>query len=188
MASDEQLHWEPWQEEYRHGAFYLFPPPEIALVVNELRQRYDPRSAAICDAHVSLSEPLPGSLSDKQLEELRAALSAVTPFLFTMSPVSQLGSHPGVVVGLSPKEPFFALRDVVHSTSIFAGRELTRARRPPHMTVAEFISPEQARELLAEVDARRLEGSFHCDRVVYAVPDATFHFEPVLTLALGRLS
>lgn len=42
MTSDERLNWEPWQEEYRHGAFYLFPPPEIALVVNELRQRYDP--------------------------------------------------------------------------------------------------------------------------------------------------
>ena len=188
MTSDEQLNWEPWQEEYRHGAFYLFPPPEIALVVNELRRRYDPRSAAICDAHVSLSEPLAGSLLDEQLEELRAALSSTAPFPLTLSPLTQMGSHPGVVLGLSPEEPFFALRDLVHFTSIFAGRELSRAQRSPHMPVAEFISHDEAQDLLAEVSPWDVGGSFPCDHLVYAVPNATFHFEPVLTLALGRLN
>jgi 2'-5' RNA ligase len=188
MTSDEQLKWEPWQEEYRHGAFYLFPPPEIALVVNELRRRYDPRSAAICDARVSLSEPLAGPLLDEQLEELRAALCTIAPFHFTLSPLTQMGSHPGVVLGLSPEEPFFALRDVVHSTSIFAGRELSRAQRSPHMTVAEFVSQDEAQSLLAEVSPWDLGASFLCDHLVYAVPDVTFHFEPVLTLTLGSLN
>jgi hypothetical protein len=188
MTSDEQLNWEPWQEEYRHGAFYLFPLSEIALVVNELRLRYDPRSAAICDAHVSLSEPLTGPLLDQQLDEILAALSAVTPFSLTFGPLTQIGSHPGVVLGISPEVPFFALRDVVHSTSIFAGRELSRAKRFPHMTVAEFISHEEARDLLAEVSTGDVGGTFLCDRVVYAVPDTSFHFEPVLTLTLGNLN
>jgi len=188
MARDERLTWEPWQEEYRHGAFYLFPPPEIALVVNELRLRYDPRSAAICDAHVSLSEPLTGPLLDQQLEEIRAALSGVTPFPLTFGPLSQMGSHPGVVLGLGPEEPFFSLRAVVHSTSIFAGRELSRAQRSPHMTVAEFISREEARDLLAEVSSQDVGGTFLCDHLVYAVPDASFHFEPVLALTLGNLN
>lgn len=188
MMSVEQLKWEPWQEEYRHGAFLLFPPPEIALVVNELRRRYDPRSAAICDAHVSLSEPLAGTLLDEQLEELRAALSATAPFRLILSQLTQMGSHPGVVMGLSPEEPFFALRDLVHSTSIFAGRELLRAQRSPHMTVAEFVSHDEAQGLLAEVDRRHLGASFLCDHLVYAVPDVKFHFEPVLTLTLGSLN
>jgi len=188
MTSDEQLTWEPWQEEYRYGAFYLFPPLEIALVVNELRLRYDPRSAAICDAHVSLSEPLTGPLLDLQLDEMLAALSAVTPFSITLGPLTQIGSHPGVVLGISPEEPFFALRDVVHSTSIFAGCELSRAKRSPHMTVAEFISHEEARDLLAEVSTGDVGGTFLCDHLVYAVPDTSFHFEPVLTLTLGNLT
>ena len=85
------------------------------------------RSAAICDAHVSLSEPLTGPLLDQQLDEILTALSTVTPFPLTFGPLTQMGSHPGVVLGISPEEPFFALRDVVHSTSIFAGRELSRA-------------------------------------------------------------
>ena len=188
MTGDEQLNWEPWQEEYRHGAFYLFPSPEIAIVVNELRQRYDPRSAAICDAHVSLGEPLIGPIRVEQLEELRAALCAVTPFPLTMSPLTQMGSHPGVVVGLSPEEPFFALRDLVHSTSIFAGRELSRAQRSPHLTVAEFVSHDEAQGLLAEVSPWDVGGRFLCDHLVYAVPDEEFHFEPVLTLTLASLN
>ena len=188
MTSDEQLTWEPWQEEYRHGAFYLFPPPEIALVVNELRRRYDPRSAAICDAHVSLSEPLTAPLLDQQFDEILAVLSAVTAFPLTLGPLTQKGSHPGVALGLGPEEPFFALRDVVHSTSIFAGRELSRAQRPPHMTVAEFISHEEARGLLAELSTSDIGGTFHCDHLVYAVPDTTFHFAPVHTITLGNLN
>ena len=184
---DKQLNWEPWQEEYRHGAFYLFPPLEIAVVVNDLRLRYDPHSAAICDTHVSLSEPLTGPLLDEQLEELRAALSCVTPFPLTAGPPTQMGSHPGVVLGLRPEEPFFALRAVVHSTSIFAGRQLSRAQRPPHLTVAEFITREEARDLLAEVNSRGVGGTFLCDHLVYAVPDSSFHFEPVRTFALGNL-
>ena len=188
MMDDEQLNWEPWQEEYRHGAFYLFPPPEIAVVVNDLRLRYDPHSAAICDAHVSLSEPLTRPLLDEQLVELLAALSCVTPFRVTVGPPTQMGSHPGVVLGIGPEEAFSALRGVVHSTSIFAGRELSRGQRPPHMTVAEFITHEEARDLLAEVSSRDAGGTFLCDHLVYALPDTSFHFEPVLTLALGNLN
>jgi hypothetical protein len=54
------------------------------------------------------------------------------------------------------------------------------------MTVAEFISHEEARSLLAEVGTAGVGGTFLCDHVVYAVPDASFHFEPVLTIDLNK--
>jgi pyrrolidone-carboxylate peptidase len=53
------------------------------------------------------------------------------------------------------------------------------------MTVAEFVSQDEAQGLLAEVSPWDLGGTFLCDYLVYAVPDATFHFEPVLALTLG---
>jgi hypothetical protein len=56
------------------------------------------------------------------------------------------------------------------------------------MTVAEFVSRDEAQGLLAEVDRWGLGASFLCDHLVYAVPDARFHFEPVLTLTLGSLN
>jgi hypothetical protein len=89
-------------------------------------------------------------------------------------------------LAITPEEPFFALRTVIQSTAIFAGGEAPRAQGSPHMTVAEFISHEEARSLLAEVGTAGVGGTFLCDHVVYAVPDASFHFEPVLTLALNK--
>ena len=41
-----------------YGAFYIFPPEEIMLKVDALRENYDPKSASFCRAHISLSEPL----------------------------------------------------------------------------------------------------------------------------------
>lgn len=177
--------WEPWQHEYRHGAFYLFPPADVAAGVNELRARHDPKAAAICDAHISLSEPLGGPLTVEQLEELRAALAHIAPFELSYGPLTSIGPVPGVVFAISPEDLFFALRGAVQATSIFAGRDLTRASRVPHMTVAEFITLDETRELVARLTDTVPGGTFLCDRVTYAVPDGSFHFEPVLEIPLG---
>lgn len=187
MTNNLQPVWEPWQNEYRHGAFYLFPPAGVAAIVNELRARYDPRAAAICDAHISLSEPLANPLSNEQLDEVRSALAHVAPFELTYGPLTSIGPYPGVVFAVAPEEAFFALRVAVHSTSIFAGRDLPRAERVPHLTVAEFVSLEETHDLLAQLRDTVLGGSFLCDRVVYAVPDSSFLFEPVLTIPLGSI-
>jgi len=187
MTNTLQPGWEPWQNEYRHGAFYLFPPADVAAYVNELRVRYDPRAAAICDAHISLSEPLANPLSVEQLDELHTALVGFAPFELTYGPLTSIGPYPGVVFAVAPKDAFFALRVAVQSTSIFAGRALPRAERVPHMTVAEFISLEETHELLTKLGSTVPSGSFFCDRVVYAVPDASFHFAPVLEITLSSI-
>jgi hypothetical protein len=51
--------------------------------------------------------------------------------------------------------------------------------------VAEFISVERTIELLDELQDKVPEGRFLCDSVAYAVPNATFHFESILTFRLG---
>ncbi len=185
MTGDVRSSWEPWQEEYRFGALYLFPPPPVAEVVNALRWRHDPISAAICDAHVSLSEPLAGNLSEEQRHELTVALSREPSFELHYGSVTTLGAHPGVVLTLRPHEPVFALRHAIHATSIFEGRPTPRASRAPHLTIAEFISLDDSRELVASLTDVIEGGTFLCGLVVYAVPDEGFHFTPVETFALG---
>ncbi|HUX04859.1 MAG TPA: 2'-5' RNA ligase family protein [Acidimicrobiales bacterium] len=185
MTNFDRSDWEAWQDEYRNGAFYLFPPSDVATVVNDLRSHYDPKAAAICDAHISLSEPLDNPLSEEQLDELRSALAGVSPFELAYGPLTSIGSYPGVVFAVAPVDDFFALRTVVQSTTIFADRALPRAERVPHMTVAEFISIEETHDLLARLRDTVAGGSFVCDHVVYAVPDASFHFEPVFEIPLG---
>lgn len=187
MTESLQPDWEPWQHEYRHGAFYLFPPADVAAAVNGLRRRYDPASAAICDAHISLSEPLAGPLTDEQLDELRAALAHIAPFEITYGPLTSIGPYPGVVFAISPEDDFFALRQAVQATSIFAGRDLPRSKRVPHMTVAEFITLDETRELVLQLADAVPGGIFLCDRVTYAVPDPSFNFEPVFEIPLGSI-
>lgn len=185
MTKNAPSVWEPWQNEYRHGAFYLFPPADVAATVNQLRARHDPRSAAICGAHISLSEPLMAPPSHEQLGELRRALSYRPPFELSYGPLTSIGPYPGVVFAITPEDDFFALREAVQGTSIFAGRDLPRAKRLPHMTVAEFITLEETRELLARLGDTVSGGRFLCDRITYAVPDDSFHFETVLEVPLG---
>lgn len=184
MAPVDTRGWEPWQREYVHGAFFVFPPREVAQAVDELRRRHDPISAAVCGAHVSLSEPLITPLSDDQLNELRQVLGRIAPFDLAYGPLTQMGGHPGVVYAISPAEPFFELRRAVHETYAFLGRPLPGAERAPHMTVAEFITFDCAAELLREL-REAPAGTFRCDEVVLAAPDASFRFRPILSIPLG---
>jgi len=184
-SNGDQAQRESWQDEYRYGAFYLFPPADVASAVDQLRARYDPRSAAICGAHVSLSEPLTRPPSDEQLAEVREVLTTFAPFEITFGPVRSFDPHPGVVFAITPEDTFFALRSAVHSTSMFSRRATSRPRRTPHMTIAEFISLEGTHDLVDQLSVTTPGGAFLCDHVVYAQPDASFHFEPVLTVPLG---
>jgi hypothetical protein len=173
-----------WHDEYRHGAFYLWPPFDVAQIVNEQRWQYDPKSAAVCDAHISLSEPLPAPLTNDQLTEIRTALATVQPFDVTYGPITSIGSHPGVVYAITPEKAFFDLRATIHGTSVFVGRDLPRAGRVPHMAIAEFISLVETHSLVARLRDTPV-GAFRCDEVVYAAPDDSFHFDVVFRLPLG---
>ena len=177
--------WEPWQVEYRFGAFYLFPPPGVAEPIDALRLTYDPVSAATCQAHISLSEPLPAPMSPPQVSEVRAALSAIAPFDVRYGPLRDFLPYPGVCYAVMPEDRIDALRETIHATSIFTDVVPRRAHIAPHITIAEFISVEQTVDLLQRLRSDVPEGTFRCDAMTYAVPDANFHFRSVMTFRLG---
>jgi len=98
--------WEQWQREYRLGLTLILPPDDIGKQVNALRQEHDPRSASICEAHISLSEPLTREFTPELEREVRQALSAVEPFEIHYGPLRTFDPHPGVAVtqGCRPPE------------------------------------------------------------------------------------
>jgi 2'-5' RNA ligase len=177
--------WEEWQREYRYGALYIFPPDGVIEPIDTLRRTYDPRSAAYCQAHISLSEPLAGPLTGAQLRELQAALRAIAAFDVRYGPLRSFPPYPGVVYAIQPEDEFRRLRAIVHATSLFAGMPLRRQDIAPHMTIAEFITLERTQELLEELQGNVPEGVFRCDAVEYAVPNGRFYFERVLTIPIG---
>ena len=128
-----------------------------------------------------------GPLTGEQLDELRAALAHIAPFDLPYGPLTSIGPYPGVVFAITPEDDIFALRQAVQATSIFAGRDLPRATLVPHMTVAEFNTIEDTRELVAQLRDKVPGGTFLCDRVTFSVPDAYFHFELVLEVPFGLI-
>jgi 2'-5' RNA ligase len=177
--------WEDWQHEYRYGALYLFPPSGVIEKVDDLRRTHDPMSYATCQAHVSLSEPVPRVLDRDDLNELREVVSGLEPFTITYGDVHATVPYPGVVYSIEPTSNFMALRSAVHSASLFHDSPLSRRSVPPHMTIAEFITVQRSIELARELAGSAPTGEWLCEEIEYAIPDERMHFQRVLRLALG---
>jgi 2'-5' RNA ligase len=178
--------WEQWQRDYRYGAFYIFPPPGLIEPIDTLRNVHDPKSAAACQAHISLSAPQPQPLAASDLAELQARLSKIEPFEVHYGPLRDFLPYPGDVFAITPEDRFQELRSAIHRTSLFGGTQLKRAPIAPHMTIAEFISIGRTVELVQELRGQVREGAFFCDTIEYAVPNSAFYFERVLTILLGK--
>ena len=179
-------HWEQWQREYRLGLILILPPDAIGKQVNALRQEHDPKSASICEAHISLSEPLTKEFSPEVEREVRDALSTVEPFEIRYGPLRTFDPYPGVAYKIEPEDRFFQLRSTLHRTSAFEGSQFKRKDIPPHMTIAEFVPDMQASEALRErLQGNVPEGSFPCDKLTLIIPDDGFRFRRILELELG---
>jgi 2'-5' RNA ligase len=177
--------WKDWQRAYRFGAFFIFPPDGTIGPIDELRRRYDPESASICQAHISLSEPLGSPLTGEHLQELRQTLTAIQPFDVHYGPLHGFPSRPGVMYGIQPKDTLTRLRSAIHMTPFFKGVQPSHRVFMPHMTIAEFINAERTTELLQELSGKVPEGTFPCHSVEYAVPNQDFYFERVAVIPLG---
>jgi hypothetical protein len=75
--------WEEWQHAYRFGIILILPPEPLRSKVNKLREKYDPRSQSCCDAHISLTVPLPRAPEVDDWDELKARLRPYTRFQST---------------------------------------------------------------------------------------------------------
>lgn len=85
-----------------------------------------------------------------------------------------------------PQSQLDALRVALEAASCFAGTPPRRHTFSAHMTLAEFISVEQTKSLMHELEAVAPQGSFLCTGVSYAVPDASFRFAERKRLELSR--
>ncbi len=184
--AQKMANWESWMPEYRFGAFYIFPPDDIIRPIDDLRKQYDPKSDAICQAHISLSESLAKPLTDADITEFQSILSEIEPFEITYGPLRDFPPHPGVCYRIEPESGFRKLRNALHSASSFKDVPLRREHIAPHMTVAEFVSVERTKELLQELSGKVPEGTFLCDEIELAVPDESFYFKRALKLRLGK--
>lgn len=185
--AENTVEWEKWHFEYIYGGFYVFPPDNVIKPMDELRQKFDPKSDGYCQAHISLSEPLPQPLTNELLTEIKDALRKIEPFEMFYDKLVTYPPYAGVCYEISPKDKFFELREKLHACSVFESCNLSRKEIPPHITIAEFgLTYEESEELRETLDGTVPVGSFLCDSIEYAIPNDDFYFERRLKIPLGK--
>ena len=93
---EDTSRWEDWQRDYRLGSHPDSPAVRMCREeINRLRARYDPRSAAWCPAHISLSDPLSREMSPALAGEIRGAVSAIRPFTLHYDELYASSRHAG---------------------------------------------------------------------------------------------
>ena len=180
--------WQEWEKEYQFGVILIFPPEPLLTQVNVLRTRYDPRSHAACDAHISLTVPLPRPISGSHWRELEAIVSVIGSFPIQYGPLRHYLPHPGLCLAIEPQDKLNWLLMELERASVFAGARERKYPFSAHMTIAEFITVEQTLSLMDELQTIAPMGSFICGSVVYAVPNSDFHFSERRRLTLAQSS
>jgi hypothetical protein len=121
MGSGEILgNWEEWQHAHRFGVVLILPPEPVRSSVNALRGKYDPRSQSYCDAHISLTVPLPRAPQAGDWVELEAAALAVRSFSVHYGPSKPFLPNPGAAFHVEPQAEIDNLRRSLEASAIFA--------------------------------------------------------------------
>lgn len=177
--------WETWQQEYRYGVLLIHPPDPLRAEVSALRARYDPRSQSYCDAHISLTIPLPRPLEEADWVDLESAAGTLAPIALSYGPLKHYLPYPGVCLDIRPQAELDRLLEALESASAFRDASPRRYPFSAHMTIAEFITVEETERLMVELEELAPSGTFLCDAVSYAVPDDAMHFSERQRLRLG---
>jgi 2'-5' RNA ligase len=173
---------------YRFGTFVIWPPAELRAEVNRLRQRYDPASQAICDAHVTLTQPFVAEPTEQAWTAIEAVAAAHSPLTVQYGPLDSFLPYPCVYLDVQPAEPLRALQRALYDLGLF---NLTLPFSEPdqyvfHMSITDgYPDVIQTRQILAALRGSEPRGSFVASRIAYIRRDERFHFSEVRAFELG---
>lgn len=174
------------QRNYAHGTLVIWPPDAVREPVNQLRQRYDPASQAICDAHITLTQPFLTKPDEQDWQGIEAVLARFNPFALGYGPLNSFLPYPCVYLEIEPRETIMRLRSALHETGLFnLSLPFSDDSFIPHMSITDGSPDEgQTRSIIAALAVDEPRGHFLCDRIAYIRPDAAFHFEVARELPL----
>lgn len=179
-------HWEEWQKVYQYGTLVIWPPDEVRTIVNRQRLEYDPRSAAICEAHITLTPPLLKRLSVSDWGMLNEIASRFQPFVLKYGPLKSFLPYPCIWYDVQPMSKVRTIREAVLETGFF---DLTHPRTAdfiPHMTITEGQSgPDVNEKLLDDLQALSQPGEFTVSEITFIKPDENFSFNVQRRIPLG---
>jgi 2'-5' RNA ligase len=164
----------------------VLPPDPVRNEINELRARYDPRSHAIAEAHITLTVPLQREPDDHQWDELDRVARGFAPLTIRYGPLVPFLPKPSAALDIEPQDEIDRLRRALETCEVFAGAPPRAYPFWAHMTIAEFISVDDTKELVRQIGGDRAPtGTFVCDHLSYLAPDESFRFTERRALKLG---
>jgi hypothetical protein len=178
--------WKKWMKEYQYGIVLILPPEPHRTVVNALRQAYAWSQSSECDAHISLSVPVPGPVDPIDLRELEERLANFEPFSLNYGPIITGGDGRGIVLDIAPQEPLNRLLPLVEETRMFQGAGKRKWPYLGHLTIAEMLTDAQSQEIRSQLSGLNLSGHFLVDHLSYLVPEENFAFTERAKIKIGR--
>ena len=176
-----------WQRPYRFGMFVIWPQGKASTIGNKLRELHDPTSQRVCEAHITLSQPLL-ALPDHQAWQTIEAIAQDTPsFPVQVGPIEVFADSTVVKFAIEPQQTIVALRNRLHDTGLFNLSLPFTQGFIPHMTIGEFglQDPQQAKTLARALNKTIEHTHFQCSAITYIRPDADFRYDAVRSVSLG---
>jgi 2'-5' RNA ligase len=176
--------WLAWQRAYRYGLLVIVPPPDIASVLDPIRQRLDPVSAATFGAHITVTPPFVAAPNAADEERVEKAIRGEAPMRLQLDRPTQFRGSSVVYLPVVPSEGVHALRTTLLATGLFRLDLPHTTDFVPHLTLSEFGSaPEGA----FKVNVPQHEAmAFLLDTVTWVVPDEALHFTLRRTFTLSQ--
>jgi len=178
--------WADWQKVYEHGTFVILPPVDIRMIVNKLRDQYDPISQSYCETHITLTQPLLNPITELDWNRLKSISSGFKPFEIRYGPLNTFLPYPCIYYEIQPAEKILEIRNAIHETGLFNLRLPHTEGFIPHMTITEgYYDAGETKSIFDKLRNETSGGSFMCSEITFISPDVNFHFEVKRIVKLG---
>ena len=175
--------WPEWKQAYRYGALVIVPPPDVARPADALRKQFDPVSAAVFGAHISLTPPFVREPSSLELRSIARVIGETPRLKLCVGPAARFPASNVVYLAVHPDDGLSALRSRLMASGLFR-TDLPHANAfVPHLTISENgTNPGAAME--AARSAAWPPSPFPVTEVAWITPDEEFRFAIRDTFAL----
>ncbi|HEX7173052.1 MAG TPA: 2'-5' RNA ligase family protein [Candidatus Limnocylindria bacterium] len=174
--------WPAWQRDYRFGALVIEPPRWLAALLDPIRLRLDPESAAAFGAHITLTPPFATAPNSADEERAAAVIRGVAAMRLQLGRPTRFSGSPVVYLPVVPRHGFVKLRAMLLATGLFRLDLPHTDDFVPHLTLSEFgTAPDAA--LKADVPPPEAM-TFLVETVAWIVPDEAVRFSVRRTFPL----
>ena len=174
--------WADWKRDYRYGALVIEPPQELAAVLDPIREQWDPVSAQMVGAHITITPPFREAPTAVDEARVATCIRRLPSMRLQLGKPRRFDGSSVIYLPVANADAILALRGALLDTGLFRLDMPHTSDFIPHLTISEFgARPEAA---LRTVIPMVGETPFDATTVSWVVPNDRFQFAVHRTFAL----